>query len=81
MASVERGVQAYDRVVGSRGKAPDQRVSGQSLPEAGGILISYAKDKIETEKISSNKSTTTILWPFFWDHPSEPVPEENFWTL
>jgi len=18
---------------------------------------------------------------FFWDHPSEPVPEENFWTL
>ena len=19
--------------------------------------------------------------PFFWDHPGEPVPEENFWTL
>jgi len=18
---------------------------------------------------------------FFWDHPGEPVPEENFWTL
>jgi len=19
--------------------------------------------------------------PFFWDHPGDPVPEENFWTL
>jgi len=25
--------------------------------------------------------TTTILRPFFWDHPGESVPEENFWTL
>jgi len=25
--------------------------------------------------------TTTILRPFFRDHPGEPVPEENFWTL
>jgi len=25
--------------------------------------------------------TTTVLWPFFRDHPVEPVPEENFWTL
>jgi len=24
---------------------------------------------------------TTVLWPFFWDHPGEPVPEENFWNL
>jgi len=24
---------------------------------------------------------TTILWPFLRDHPGEPVPEENFWTL
>jgi len=23
----------------------------------------------------------TILLPFFRDHPGEPVPEENFWTL
>jgi len=29
----------------------------------------------------SNNHTTTVLWPFFWDHPGEPVPEENFWTL
>jgi len=24
---------------------------------------------------------TTILRPFFRDHPGEPVPEENLWTL
>jgi len=23
---------------------------------------------------------TSVLWPFFRDHPGEPVPEENFWT-
>jgi len=23
----------------------------------------------------------TVLWPFFQDHPGEPVPKENFWTL
>jgi len=26
-------------------------------------------------------TTTTILRPFFRDHPGEPEPEENFWTL
>jgi len=26
-------------------------------------------------------TTTTILRYFFRDHPGEPVPEENFWTL
>jgi len=37
--------------LGSGGKAP-----GQEPPEAGGILISDAKNKIETEKVNSNKS-------------------------
>jgi len=26
-------------------------------------------------------TTTTVLRPFFQDHPGEPVPKENFWTL
>jgi len=26
-------------------------------------------------------TTTTVLRPFFRDHPDEPVPEEKFWTL
>jgi len=25
--------------------------------------------------------TTTVLRPIFRDHPADPVPEENFWTL
>jgi len=25
-------------------------------------------------------NVTTVLRPFFWDHPGEPVPE-NFWTM
>jgi len=28
-----------------------------------------------------NRHTTTVLQPFFRDHPGDPVPEENFWTL
>jgi len=30
--------------------------------------------------LSFNHHHHNRLWPFFRDHPSEPVPEENFWT-
>jgi len=37
---------------------------------------------IISEVSHSTKHThTTVLQPFFRDHPGEPVPEENFWTL
>jgi len=39
---------------------------------------------LERTAIKSNHHTphtTTILRPFFRDHPGEPVPEANFWTL
>jgi len=42
----------------------------------GGVLISL---QYITEPTTT--TTTTILWPFFRDHPGEPVPEETFWTL
>jgi len=32
-------------------------------------------------QIPLQHTTTSILRPFFRDHPGEPVPEENFWTL
>jgi len=32
-------------------------------------------------KACIDTSTTTVLRPFFRDHPGEPVPEENLWTL
>jgi len=31
--------------------------------------------------ITTTDHTTTLLGAFFWDHPDEPVLEENFWTL
>jgi len=34
---------------------------------------------ISTDTTTSR--TTTVLRPFIRDHPAEPVPEENFWTL
>jgi len=33
------------------------------------------------KKGGHHSHTTTVLWPFFGDHPGELVPEENFWTL
>jgi len=35
---------------------------------------------ISTGNITTT-TTTTVLWPFYRDHPGERVPEENFWTL
>ena len=36
---------------------------------------------IGPEQCSHKHTHTTVLWPFFCDHPGEPVPEENFWTF
>ena len=35
----------------------------------------------ETDQTCVLPHTTTILQPFFWDHPGESVPEENILTL
>jgi len=35
----------------------------------------------QSQTLRSSKPQPTILRPFFRDHPGEPVPEENFWTL
>jgi len=43
-------------------------------------LIEIINCKFSLSRVS-NHHTTTILRPFFRDHPGEPVPEENFWTL
>jgi len=32
-----------------------------------------------SEQHTLTHTHTSVLWPFFWDHPGEPVPEEN-WT-
>ena len=28
--------------------------------------------------MNTTTTTTTVLWPFVWDYPGEPVPEETF---
>jgi len=37
--------------------------------------------KKEEEEKEEPPHTTTIFRRFFRDHPGEPVPEANFWTL
>ena len=48
-------------------------------------VINFMFVAINLMKMNSNlyltTTTTTVLRPFFRDHPVEPVPEENFWTL
>jgi len=36
---------------------------------------------VHLSQVNVHHHTTTILRPFFRDHPGEPVPEQNFWTL
>jgi len=33
---------------------------------------------VSSELCPYTTTTTTILWPFVWDYPHEPVPEETF---
>jgi len=44
-----------------------------------GRIEGYILETVQDRNHSTH--TTTILQPFFRDHPGEPVPEENFWTL
>jgi len=34
-----------------------------------------------TENLCQFVARQPFYSPFFWDHPGEPTPEENFWTL
>jgi len=45
-------------------------------------MVSISRQALTWQhKEISVTTTTTVLWPFFQDHPGELVPEENFWTL
>jgi len=43
------------------------------------LLIIINVDVLEGTVFTT--TTTTVLQPLFQDHPGEPVPEENYWTL
>ena len=51
---------------------------GQALFQPAVFYTSYASLRWI---LRNSTTTTTVLRPFFRDHPCEPVPEENFWTL
>jgi len=47
-----------------------------------GAMLSQQRNLcINCKSAQYHTTTTTVLWPFFLDHPGEPVPEDNFWTL
>ena len=59
---------------------------GQCFPEPRRLSSHEARDSRNKDKTGNDhllhyRHTTTVLQPFFRDHPGEPVPEENFWTL
>jgi len=56
-------------------------VINQLLIICKGILPQYLFFCFLADAYSQKSHTTTVLWPFFRDHPGEPVPEENFWTM
>jgi len=60
----------------TKGSLPEQvekETTGQGWPTQAHLENGCENDDTAT--------TTTVLWPFFRDHPGEPEPEENFWTL
>jgi len=52
-----------------------------SLPSQ--VVVDQRLDRLTQIQLEKWQLTTPqpLLWPFFWDHRAEPVPEENFWTL
>jgi len=46
------------------------------------IPINKNTSDTQVSKVTTTSDhTTTVLRPFFRDHPGEPVPKENFWTF
>jgi len=46
------------------------------------ITLHAHRETIHTRTVKLDyHHTTAVLRPFFREHPGEPVPEENFWTL
>ena len=46
-----------------------------------GTLVTYTSLPTLHHTYTHTLTHTTVLRPFFWDYPSEPVPEEIFWTF
>jgi len=51
------------------------------VPANAGVVLYNGCETVVVVLLLYFHHTATVLWPFFQDHPGEPVPEENFWTL
>jgi len=57
-----------------------QQSHGVNCNDSITITASYVNEII-SDIYTNHHHTTTVLRLFFWDHPGELVPEENFGTL
>jgi len=51
-----------------------------TLAQMFNVMLSYElllNIYLDGDVCNNTTNTTTV----FWDHPREPVPEDNFWTL
>jgi len=63
---------------------PVSLAASRAVEDRGGLSASEEPPHASHHCInppSTMLTTTTVLRPFFCDHPGEPVPEENSWTL
>jgi len=65
----------YDWSIYSKNLSWWCKSQGDEPPEFG---VGDANANYPQDFETNTTTTTTVLQPFFRDHPGEPVPEENF---
>jgi len=60
-----------------------QLLSRATIAQSAIVARDDNNGKADENDVTNRYTTphTTTIRPFFRDHPDEPVPEENFWTL
>ena len=61
-------------------KYATNRSSAYCLIATGATLLQCSVQNKTLSTHTHTRAHTTVLWPFYRDHPDEPVTEENFWT-
>jgi len=76
------------RILARRFSSSSSSIEGANSVTSNIAIVPRAQNSCAPWKLCSNNDinqpphhTTTVVRPFLRDHPGEPVPEENFWTL
>jgi len=59
----------------------DGQTDGRNCLASTALAMQALRRAVKNCFVNMAITTTTILRPFFWDHPGEVVPEKIFWTL